>query len=147
MRGKICMIREMRESDFDQVMDVWLRSNIFAHDFVSEDYWIDNQDNVREHMKEADLRVIEDEGVLVGFLGMLEDYIAGIFIDPNIKSKGYGKQLIDDVKKSHRVLALDVYEKNTNALNFYLRNGFKIVNKSRCEDTGNVEVRMKWMSL
>ena len=33
------MIRKMKSTDLDKVMDIWLFSNIQAHDFIPEEYW------------------------------------------------------------------------------------------------------------
>ncbi len=63
--------------------------------------------------------------------------IHSIYILPDYQSKGIGKTLMDTafnhprIKKANRIF-IDVYEKNTRALNFYKKYGFKTA--------GNVEV-------
>lgn len=33
------MIRKLRQSDLDRVMEIWLNGNIKAHYFVPQEYW------------------------------------------------------------------------------------------------------------
>ena len=36
------MVRRMEETDLDSVMQIWLESNIKAHDFIPKEYWENN---------------------------------------------------------------------------------------------------------
>ena len=47
------MIRKMKSTDLDKVMDIWLFSNIQAHDFIPEEYWRSNWQQVRSMLPEA----------------------------------------------------------------------------------------------
>ena len=56
--------------------------------------------------------------------------------------KGIGKQLIDFVKCQYNNLTLDVFVKNTRAVDFYIREGFQIQRKSINYDTQEEEYTM-----
>ena len=47
------MIRKMKLTDLDKVMDIWLFSNIQAHDFIPEEYWRSNWQQVRSMLPES----------------------------------------------------------------------------------------------
>ena len=34
------MIRKMQNADINRVADIWLKTNLKAHDFISEQYWM-----------------------------------------------------------------------------------------------------------
>ena len=34
------MIRKMQNPDINRVADIWLKTNLKAHDFIPEQYWI-----------------------------------------------------------------------------------------------------------
>ena len=36
------MIRRMQRADIDRVADIWLDTNIRAHNFISKQYWQNN---------------------------------------------------------------------------------------------------------
>lgn len=137
-------IRKMKAQDLNQVMEIWLCGNLEAHPFVDETYWKDNESYVREAIALAEVLVVEEDGGICAFAGLDEDYIAGIFVKSEYRSKGFGKALLDALKKDHDSLSLHVYEKNERALRFYSREGFSLKMKSVDENTGEAECEMFW---
>ena len=138
------MIREFRMSDIDRVMELWLDSNILAHSFIDKKNWLDNFQMVKEMMPQATIYVYEEDGEIQGFIGLMEDYIAGIFVSAKLQSRGIGKLLLDYAKGEHSQLMLAVYKQNNSALRFYLREGFNISTEKIDEGTGEIELIMKW---
>ena len=102
------MIRKLRNEDVEAVMDIWLYGNIQAHWFICADYWHKNYEYVRRAIKKAEVWVYETDGVIAGFIGLNDDYIAGIFVEYEYRSKGIGKELIDFAKMNRMRLSLDV---------------------------------------
>ena len=54
-------------------------------------------------LPEAEVYVYEKDDDIRGFIGMMENYIAGIFVDEKFRSCGIGRELLDyakSVKKS-----------------------------------------------
>lgn len=138
------MIRKFEIKDLERVMDIWLNTNIKAHFFVSEEYWIENFHIVKGMLPEAELYVYEMNGKIEGFVGIDNGYIAGIFVSENMQSKGIGKKLLDKCKAEYSELMLNVYEKNIKAIKFYEREGFSIGKKSMDENTSERELQMIW---
>ena len=55
------MIRELRKADVDKVADIWLDTNIRAHDFIPAQYWESNFESVKELLPHATVYVYEDD--------------------------------------------------------------------------------------
>ena len=138
------MIRKLKIDELEIVMKIWLKTNIEAHNFISADYWLGNYELVKKMLPDATIFVYEEENAILGFIGLIENYIAGIFIDANSQSKGIGKALLDYVKKSYSELSLQVYKKNSRAVRFYLREDFVVLNEQADENTGKTELVMNW---
>lgn len=138
------MIRKLKESDINRVMDIWLNGNIEAHSFINTEHWKSHFDMAKEGILSAEVYLYEENNVIKGFIGITENYIAGIFIANNFRSKGIGRALIDYVKSIKKELTLNVFMKNERAIKFYLSNGFKIVNEEVECETGEDEYTMKW---
>ena len=138
------MIRKFKIDELETVMKIWLKTNIAAHDFITENYWLGNYDLVKKILLDATVFVYEEDNAILGFVGLTENYIAGIFIDENSQSEGIGKALIDYVKKSYSELSLQVYKKNPHAVKFYLRFNFVVSNEQTDENTGETEFVMNW---
>lgn len=138
------MIREFKENDMHSVMKLWLETNIAAHNFIHEDYWKSNYDNVKQMLPEATIFVYEENGSIQGFIGLSQNYIAGLFVETICQSKGIGKALLNHIKERHIELLLQVYKKNNRAVNFYLREGFSIIHEQIDKNTNEIEYIMKW---
>lgn len=138
------MIRAMRRSDTDAVADIWLDTNIEAHSFISGDYWSGNLKAVKQMLGEAEVYVYEAQHGIEGFIGLDGDYIAGIFVRSGARSGGIGRLLLDFVKGGRERLRLDVYQRNTRAVKFYLREGFRVQREGTDGRTGEAEYHMHW---
>lgn len=125
-------------------MDIWLQSNLEAHDFIPSSYWRDNAAAVREMLPQAELYVYDEGRHILGFVGLMEDYIAGIFVDSSARSQGVGAKLLDHVKSLHPQRSLQVYKKNQRALRFYLRQQFAVAEEQTDQETQEIECKMVW---
>lgn len=139
------MIRKLGICELEAIMKIWLETNIKAHDFIEESYWRENYNLVKEMMPSATIFVYEDSNAIQGFIGLMDNYIAGIFINSNSQSKGIGKALLDYVKKDYSELMLQVYRKNIRAVRFYAREGFTVLKEQTDENTGEIEIVMNWI--
>ncbi|MEC1177974.1 N-acetyltransferase [Metasolibacillus meyeri] len=129
----------------DVLMDIWLNTNIEAHEFIPAEYWHGNYELVKRMLPEADLYTFSQDGKIIGFAGIVEaSYIAGIFVLKEWQAQGVGKALLDVCKAKYDKLTLDVYDKNTRAIAFYKNNGFTVVSESIDNNTGEVEYHMEW---
>ncbi|WP_410504909.1 N-acetyltransferase (plasmid) [Ligilactobacillus salivarius] len=138
------MIREFQISDTQIVMQLWLAGNEDAHSFIAKEYWKANFEEVEKQLLKADIFVYDLNGEIKGFIGLMDEYIAGIFVDKAYRSQGIGRQLLEYVKQLHSTLSLNVYQKNERALRFYRENGFTIVSKQNDEHTEEIEFTMIW---
>ncbi|WP_076149964.1 N-acetyltransferase [Ligilactobacillus murinus] len=140
------MIRKFRTDDLEQVMELWLATNISAHDFISAKYWHANYALVKKMLPQANIWVYEKNNEIWGFIGLQDTYIAGIFVADKAQGKGIGSKLLAKAKQQKSQLSLAVYAKNERALNFYQRADFTVVNEQLDETTGQVEYLMKWQA-
>ena len=74
------MIRKMQNIDINRVADIWLKTNLKAHSFISEQYWTSNYERVKEMLPQAEVYVYEDDKMIHGFLGVRDECIEGIFV-------------------------------------------------------------------
>lgn len=140
------MIRKMEEKDIPDVLQIWLETNIRAHNFIEKEYWTGSYEMVKQILPEAEVYVYEDEknGQIVGFIGINNQYVEGLFVKESAQSRGIGKQLLDYAKSRKTELRLGVYQKNVRAMRFYLRENFLIQAEEMDEDTNEKEYIMGW---
>ena len=87
------MIEKFKTEYLDDIMQIWLASNISAHSFIKSSYWKSMFDEVKKMIPQAEIYVYRDNGEILGFVGITDNYIDGIFTI--CRSSGIGKALID----------------------------------------------------
>lgn len=142
------MIQKLEAADLEEVLAIWLEGNREAHDFIPESYWQDNLELARQQIPASEVFLYKTDIGLAGFVGLtgkdMEKYIAGLFVRKEFRSRGIGKELLDEVKRRYPTLTLDVFAKNIRARKFYEREGFAIVQRRVDEKTGVLEFTMEW---
>lgn len=87
------MIRKLKKADINRVTDLWLDTNLKAHEFITFQYWKNNYDAVKEMLPQAEVYVYENDNKIQGFVGLNDEYIEGIFVSDEMQSRGIGKLL------------------------------------------------------
>ena len=97
-------------------------------------------------LPEAEVYVYEDDATeeSVGFIGLMDTFVAGLFVKDGMQSKGIGKQLVDYAKDKKERLSLTVYQKNERAGRFYQREQFAVDHEQVDENTNESEYVMVW---
>ncbi|SER01714.1 N-acetyltransferase [Piscibacillus halophilus] len=138
-------IRLNKENEIDSLVNIWYEGSLLAHDFIDKNFWKSHCTKMKEeYLPNSETYVVTDKGEIVGFISMVESYLAALFIDHNHQSKGYGKELLNFIKEQRDAIQLKVYKKNDKAINFYLKNGFVEVEELQDEKTGEREILMEW---
>lgn len=138
------MIRKYKNEDLDIIMKIWQEENIKAHNFIPSKYWESNYEYVKKILPNAEIWVYTIEDNVVGFIGLNDTYIEGIFVNSNYHNKGIGTKLLKYLMEQKAKLSLRVYEKNDKAIKFYKNNSFRIQTKELEEGTGEYEYLMEW---
>ena len=139
------MIRKLNEADIDKVMDIWMKSTIKAHDFISKEYWQNNYNTVKEvYIPMSETFVYKDVQGIKGFISVINnEFIGALFVDIDFQGNGIGKQLIDYAVSKYGKLQLAVYKENKKSVEFYINRGFKIIKEQVNEDSGHNEYIMQ----
>lgn len=136
----------MRDADIDELVAIWLNGSLKAHDFVPQQYWLDNKTLMKtEYLPNAEVYVAGAGGRIDGFVALVENHIAAIFVRNEQQGKGIGTILLDYVRELRWELALNVYQKNQKSVSFYQAKGFEIVAETLDEATEEREFLMRWV--
>ena len=140
------MIRKFKIEDTTKVMTIWTKGNFKAHDFIEKDYWLINFNKVKnEYLLQSETYVYVENNEIKGFISLLEEgYVGALFVKDEFKRQGIGRKLINYCKEINNKLKLKVYEKNINAILFYVAMGFKNTKIGIDEETKEKEYEMEW---
>lgn len=138
------VIRKYYDDDVKRVMRIWYDGNIEAHDFIPAEYWDRNFGYVKHALSKNEVYVYEVNGYVVGFVGIDEGYIGGLFVDKDYRGTGIGTKLIEYVKERYDFFTLHVFENNYGAVTFYENRGLVKQSEDVHEDLGEVEYLMAY---
>lgn len=138
------MIRKFEKNDINDIMRIWKNENIKAHSFIPKEYWENNYNYIKGILPNAEIYVYLIKENIVGFIGLSQNFIEGIFVDANNQCNGIGTLLLNKVKENRNVLSLNVYKNNKNAIKFYEKNNFKIIDEKIDKNTNEIEYTMTW---
>lgn len=138
-------IRLYKKTEVNKLVEIWYEGSLIAHDFISKDYWKSKKTEMKEmYLPMSETYVISNDNDVVGFVSMVDNYLAALFIDVKHQGEGNGKRLLNFIKKTKGKIQLKVYKKNNKAVNFYLGNGFVIKEESIDDQTAEEELLMEW---
>ncbi|MEO1049859.1 MAG: GNAT family N-acetyltransferase [Bacteroidota bacterium] len=125
--------------DYNEIGDVWEASVRATHHFLDENFVDDHKPLViNEYLKMVKLACVKNnEGNILGFLGVAENKVEMLFIHPDAMGDGIGKQLMDYAVKTWEANLVDVNKQNEQAVNFYKHIGFRVIGRSELDGQGN----------
>lgn len=143
------MIRQYQpEDDDDAIIAIWQSANAMAHPFLDEAFVAQVVKDMRTlYLPNAETWVLEKQGKLVGFIALIGDEIAGLFLEPAVHGQGLGRALVDHAVDLKGPLRVEVFEKNTNGRRFYDRYGFTETDRYIHEMTGQITLKLALPSI
>lgn len=132
-----CEIRAYDGGDADALVDIWLAASRIGHPFFSDAELTTQSALVRDiYLPQAENWVACCDGRPAGFIGLLDHFIGGLFIDPAMQGRGIGRALVEHALRRKGELELDVYAANPMAPAFYARLGFRETSRRPNDDGG-----------
>ncbi|WP_160137882.1 GNAT family N-acetyltransferase [Chryseobacterium sp. c4a] len=130
------MIREISKTDYPQLMKIWESSVRNTHDFLKEEDFNYYKKEIPGYFEHVTLLGFEEDGILIGFMGIAEGNLEMLFIHDDHRGKGIGKRLIQHGIHHLKVTKVDVNEQNKQAVGFYQYIGFHVLERSALDGQG-----------
>ena len=128
-----------QKSEYSVLLNVWESSVRATHLFLEKKdieafKKIIQAKNVFDHVNLTCAR--DDYNNIIGFMGVSNDNLEMLFVDPGFIGKGIGKILLLHALSNLNITRVDVNEQNEKALKFYEHFGFKVISRSEFDGTG-----------
>lgn len=122
----------------DQLLHIWRKSVEASHTFLTSK----DIDEIEIYVPMAlenipTLLVVEEQGAPLGFAGAEGSKLEMLFIDPDLRGKGIGKQIVQNLIANYQVKEVAVNEQNPLAKGFYKHMGFKVYRREPIDEQGN----------
>ena len=143
------MIRKATESDLVRIAEisVFVKRINYRQIFCDDDFSfnkltvVDTINTQRDFLD--DLWVYESDSIVKAYIHICDSEIKELYVDHFFQGEGIGAELIYYAVTQESANYLWVLEKNTRAISFYEKNGFKMSDDRRqWNDTGQYIVKM-----
>src|SRR5690606_7396960 len=125
------------ETDTHALSQIWLEAALIAHSFIGEATLCEQRSLIEKvYLPKAETFVACSDGVPVGFVSLLGDFIGGLFAAPAYQSQGIGQMLGEHALTLVSELSLEVYTANEQAMRFYQKLGFVEQSRRQYDDEG-----------
>ncbi len=141
------IIRAYRDKDLADVMSAWESASKVAHSFLPNDFQEQERYNIPNvYIPNAETWVVEQDGIVIGFIALIGDEIGGLFVKSEFHGAGAGQALVNKAQELRGNLEVDVFKANAIGCRFYERYGFEPLKESVHEQTGNKLLRLKFIA-
>jgi putative acetyltransferase len=136
---KIEIIDQRDQAVFSTLLEIWEASVAATHDFLNAENIQALKPSVSEAIQSIEMLVTanNEHGIAVAFMGVERDKIEMLFVTPQARGTGIGRQLISYAVDELNARYVDVNEQNPQAAGFYERMGFEIFGRSELDAQGN----------
>ena len=138
-------IRQYTDRDLEDLLSSWENASKLAHPFLINDLLESTRKNIPVVLlPKADTWVYEQEGIVVGFISLIGNEVAALFVQPAFHGTGTGRALVDKARELHSDLEVEVFEVNSIGLQFYLKYGFVPLLEKNHEITNKKVIRLRF---
>ena len=129
-------IYERTSEVISQLTNVWEQSVKATHLFLSESEIDEIKPFVPMALQEIPYLIIAEDkdGAPIGFMGVENKKIEMLFISPDFRGKGIGKEFIRYGDEMFSVNEVTVNEQNPQAIGFYERMGFMVYKRTELDE-------------
>ncbi|MFD2205673.1 GNAT family N-acetyltransferase [Kiloniella antarctica] len=138
------LIRKYKNSDLDAVLKCWESAFRLAHPFIEEAFVAKVRVDIPAlYIPNAETWVCEERDLVVGFISLMGNEIAALFVDPKKHGQGNGRALVDKACAIREgKITVEVFELNMIGRKFYKTYGFEYRDQYVFEDVGETVLKL-----
>ena len=95
---------KLSAKELESVLSIWLHANLDSHEFIPSTYWENQVESVRKALPDAVIYLAEIDQEIIGFAGVIDQFIAGIFVKREYRQQRIGTQLMKKIKETNKDL-------------------------------------------
>lgn len=136
---KICNIEDRNDTRLGELYEIWEKSVKATHLFLSDEEIQKIAEYIPMALREIPHLIIaaNKSDKAMAFMGIDQTKLEMLFIAPEEREKGLGKQLVQYGIEHYSVNELCVNEQNPQAKGFYEHMGFQVYKRTDVDEQGN----------
>ena len=134
---KLYEVQDRNQPLLGALLDIWEQSVRATHLFLSDAEVKAIRAYVPQALKSVEHLIAAETERPIGFMGVQNGRLEMLFLAPEERGKGLGKQLLQYGIEEYGVVELTVNEQNPQAVGFYERMGFETYKRTALDEEGN----------
>lgn len=123
------MIKRYIQSDYSPLIDIWKRSVVDTHNFLSKEDYELICSKLPEYFSNVDIYVYSKDNKIVAFMGVSGNKMEMLFCDPDYFRQGIGSFMVNYAVQFLHIKYIDVNELNYQAIEFYKSMNFIVIGR------------------
>ena len=130
-------VQDRNQPLLDVLLKIWEQSVRATHLFLSDAEVKAIRAYVPQALKSVEHLIVAETERPIGFMGVQNGRLEMLFLAPEERRKGRGKQLLQYGIETYGIVELTVNEQNPQAVGFYEHMGFETYKRTELDEEGN----------
>ena len=134
---KLYEVADRNQPLLDALLDIWERSVRATHLFLSDAEVNAIRAYVPQALKSVEHLIAAETEKPIAFMGVQNGRLEMLFLAPEERGKGIGKQMLQYGIENYGIAELTVNEQNPQAVGFYAHMGFEAYKRTEFDEEGH----------
>ena len=134
---KFYEVQDRNQPLLDVLLEIWEQSARATHLFLSDAEVKAIRAYVPQALKSVEHLIVAETEKPIGFMGIQNRRLEMLFLAPEERGKGLGKQLLQHGIETYGIVELTVNEQNPQAVGFYEHMGFETYKRTELDEESN----------
>ena len=134
---KLYEVADRNQPLLDALLDIWERSVRATHLFLSDAKVKSIRAYVPQALKSVEHLIAAETEKPIAFMGVQNGRLEMLFLAPEERGKGIGKQMLQYGIENYGIAELTVNEQNPQAVGFYAHMGFEAYKRTEFDEEGH----------
>lgn len=134
---KFYEVQDRNQPLLDVLLEIWEQSARATHLFLSDAEVKAIRAYVPQALKSVEHLIVAETEKPIGFMGIQNRRLEMLFLAPEERGKGLGKQLLQHGIETYGIVELTINEQNPQAVGFYEHMGFETYKRTELDEESN----------
>ena len=134
---KLYEVQDRSPSLLDVLLEIWEQSVRATHLFLSDAEVNAIRAYVPQALKSVEHLIVAETERPIAFMGVQNGRLEMLFLAPEERGKGIGKQMLQYGIENYGIAELTVNEQNPQAVGFYAHMGFEAYKRTEFDEEGH----------
>ena len=134
---KLYEVKDRSQPLLNVLLEIWEQSVRVTHLFLLDAEVNGIKAYVPQALKSVEHLIVAETEQPIGFMGVQNGRLEMLFLAPEKRGKGFGKQMLQYGIETYGITELTVNEQNPQAVGFYEHMGFETYKRTELDEEGD----------